>query len=49
MKLTKRRIKEVDEWIARYDIIDYWSDIYSRKMVYYGQGRDRKLYKKIIR
>lgn len=47
--LTKKRHKIVEEWVSRYDIIDYWSDIFKDKFIFYGVSRDRKLYKKVIR
>lgn len=47
--LTKKRLHILDEWVGRYDIIDYWADTFSDRFVFYGSSRDRKFYKKIIR
>jgi len=49
ISMTKRRKEIVLDWIERYDIIDYWSDIFPERIVMYGKDIDGKLYKKIIR
>jgi hypothetical protein len=49
MKLTIRRRHEIRDWVERYDIYDYFSNIYPEKIMMIGYSRDGTIYKKIIR
>ena len=49
MQITKRRKREIDDWIERYNIYDYFSETYIDKWILIGYSRDEKIYKKIIR
>jgi len=49
MILTQKRLKMLISWKIKYRIMDYWSDVYNDKIIFYGVGVDNRLYKKIIR
>lgn len=49
MEFTKRRANLVDDWVERYEIIDFHAIQYVDKIVMIGLGKDLKTYKKVIR
>lgn len=46
---TKKMAKIVDEWVERYDIIDYFGEDYGDRMVFIGLSKDGNWYKKVCR
>jgi len=49
MRFTKRRVEILDDWVERYDIVDYHSLLYPDKIIVIGLGKDKMTYKKVIR
>lgn len=49
IKLTKKRSDEIDNWVERYDIDDYFGEEYPDKFVLIGYSRNNKIYKKVVR